>query len=214
MVDTGSNASIRLNRGTFDAIEGIGGITSIDREQVITLNGHVRRRFGKLSTFTLGDFALEGIHVGESSDDAIGLRYLSRYRIRLDTSRRLLFLDKGLDYAARRRITRLGFSCLRTNDRIEVFRVNRKSHAENAGLRKGDIVRKVDGAVATLSLIRRKKTEFGTLTLEIERGGAIVNITLTVTDDVDPLAPTTHERQGSAAPNRLDGELSNHNLVN
>jgi predicted aspartyl protease len=158
------------------------------------VGGPIHMAMGRLAKLQLGSFALESpitgfVDVGEIAepDEAgnIGGRFLRRFRVIFDYSRKRMILERGKYFSEPEEFDMSGAGLVaegETFQQIRVVGVREKSPAADAGLRPQDLILKIDDQradILTLSkikqLFRRDGREYS---LIVKRGEQELRITL------------------------------------
>jgi hypothetical protein len=106
----------------------------------------------------LGPFQHESLKMASAVGSALGNRYLSRYRAVFDFPGRTIYLKKGSRYSEPDRDDASGLAVIRQNGEFVVDTVDPISCASQAGIRKGDIVLRIENEdVKEMSLFQLRE---------------------------------------------------------
>ncbi len=138
--------------------------------------------------FRLGQLEYDSILFNDGRRSILGLIFLAHHRFTFDFPNRRLYLRQlhKMQYknALKIDLTRYGFVLGRKDGRFVVLSVQPGKAAHRKGLRRGDVVLRLSGQnislFAATDLMRRLASvdsEFQSWSLEIERGGEILELT-------------------------------------
>jgi hypothetical protein len=144
-VDTGMNSSGLLDSALFSRLVRCHELRATGDRKFLELSGIGSEQFGTISHFSLGSFRHQNLRMGSSSQNVIGLGYLSRFRVTIDFPHGQLYLAKGRQFAAPDCGDTCGLAFRFKTGRVEVVFVDQKSPAHSAGAQAGDVIEKVNG---------------------------------------------------------------------
>jgi hypothetical protein len=174
-IDTGNAGKSSLKESLLDRLVSSheARVTGVDK--VVDLSGSHYPRVTRLSHLCLGPFRHDNLQFSSGNQNAIGLNYLSRYRVTIDFPNQRLYLAKGKRFGAPDLGHTCGFDLLFRAGRIEVESVDERGPAHAAGLRAKDVIVKLCGKSVSAwkpsDVHRLLKTEGKTVQVTIERGG-------------------------------------------
>lgn len=187
VIDTGAD-SMSLQDETFDALVDQDLIQLKGSYGTSTVGGNVRSNRGLLDGLTLGPFTHKGICVSRIHENALGLRFLARFRVILDFPEQALYLRKGLNYDKPEPAATSGLMLQWENGAILVSSVRKGGPSEKAGVRAGDVLVKINlQPAATLDPfdVRQMLTSLGgsKVPMTIRRGKREIEIQLVLDAD-------------------------------
>ena len=145
MVDTGFSGELGLNTRAFDELVKRGQLNVTRNTATQGLDGKNEPRTGVVDSFLLGAFRHESILVMESSSNLIGLRYLSRYNVVFDYDNKKVYLKEGNKFNDVMQAGKSGIGFLWVDQQVVVDSVGEGSPAETVGIRKADVIVKING---------------------------------------------------------------------
>ena len=196
LVDTGAGAPVILEQH-FVEKHGIDTAKTIEAPGGMGVGGDSRTRVGRIAGIEFGGIALgrpvthfsqatAGALSSPDSDGLIGGEVLSRFTLTIDASKRQLLFVPNAAIAAAFESDMSGLHLTaadETYQTIEVFEVLPATPGADAGLRRGDAIRAIDGRAVSahdLAAIRELlRTPGRRLALTIVRDGAESTVTLT-----------------------------------
>ncbi len=149
LLDTGMNGSVTLASSEFQRLMKKGMIDSLRSTYAMTAGGEERRLSGRLKTIRIGPFEHRSVIVHESSENKIGLQYLSRFRATLDIPRKRLYLAPGLSFGKTNTVNTSGLYLAWRGNRVVANTISKNSPAQRAGIIKGDLLLEINGIPAT-----------------------------------------------------------------
>ncbi len=187
LVDTGSTSEVTLRADLFDFLHGVGSITRLRENAVVTANGTVQVQEGIMDRSCLGDWEHSNVVVIRGTTFSyVGLKYLNRYTVTFDFPGRRLFLKPGKYFAEKSRRTCLGTGGLWREGKLRLKYVLPDSPAANAGLKVGDIIESVNGKPvdgSSLFKLRRLFENDGeTVSLTLRRGDRVATVKIKLAD--------------------------------
>ncbi|WP_425399954.1 aspartyl protease family protein [Aeoliella sp.] len=142
-VDTGANiTTVRTN--VYDALSQEELLKPSDGQKSWTVSGEVDNRIGFVDQLTLGPFSHRNLRLDRDPMSALGLNYLSRYRLRCDFPNSVLIVDKGERFDKPEPNATSGMAILQIDGRKVVHRVHPDGPADLVGLQRGDIIVELD----------------------------------------------------------------------
>ena len=149
LFDTGANVCSVRER-VFDSLVASNGIVpSSSSRQAMTGGGEVRGQSGYVTRICTGPFLHEQIRLDRDRVSSIGLRYLSRFKMRCDFPNHALYLSKGNQYGKPEPTATTGLGILEIRGQKIVASVEPSSAAADAGIQFGDIILSVEGKPAS-----------------------------------------------------------------
>ncbi len=189
-MDTGRLANIGVRDGTIHALRSFGELRRIqpigsDWDPNWTgLRGRVRR-------VGVGTFAHQDLHVDTCGENVLGLPYLSRFKIVFDFPGHALYLAPGRRFNDPDRDDMSGLWIRKLDRQQLITRLGADSPAGKAGLRKGDVILRIDGRDADgfseLELRHLFEEKGRAVALSVSRGGRQLDVKLLLDDYVDRL---------------------------
>lgn len=178
LVDTGcapGGGTGLLRADTFEVLVGRGRVRPIDTALAATLSGPSLRRRGRVAEAELAGYRHPDLIFSTSQWNVLGLNYWSRYVATFDFPGQAIYLKKGVRFDQPDTHDLSGLSVVRAGGgRTVVVAVDDGTPAARAGIRPGDVIRKVNGAEAgdmTLTAVRRLLAARGAkVTLVLGRG--------------------------------------------
>ncbi len=86
----------------------------------------------------VGSDTYSGLLLGESTQNALGLRFLNRHHVIMDFPNQQLYLKKGLGSFQVDRLDKSGIKLINDNGQLIVAIVDARGPAKSAGIQKGD----------------------------------------------------------------------------
>lgn len=114
-----------------------------------TAGGKIEGKSGYLSQLRLGDFSHERLRMDSDIVSILGLRYLSRYKLRLDLPGGEAFLDRGQRCSVADPAATSGLVVIQTEQKRLIVGVEPDGAASKAGLSAGDEIVAVNGNAIT-----------------------------------------------------------------
>ncbi len=152
LIDTGANITT-VRKDIYESLLKDELLKPGDGQKSWTVNGEVENRIGYVDRLSFGPFSHRNLRLDQDPMSALGLNYLSRYRLRCDFPNSGLILEKGERYAKPEPNATSGMAILQVDGRKVVHGVHADGPADRAGLQKGDVVVKInDRQVSTLDL--------------------------------------------------------------
>jgi hypothetical protein len=144
VIDTGANAST-LRSSVFDELVDKGDISPSIAHNGISMGGTFRAQSGYVNQLKLDSFTHQNIRLDRDPFSALGIRYLSRYRFRLDfAGGKASFLAGGRINSPEPTATS-GLGILQMNGQKVVCAVEPTGPAATLGIVPGDVIMTVAG---------------------------------------------------------------------
>jgi hypothetical protein len=175
VIDTGANAST-LRSDVFDELIKKGDIHPATNHSGVAMAGTFRAQSGYANEIQLESFTHRNIRLDRDPFSALGIRYLSRYKVRLDFTGGKAYFAASSRFAVPDPIGTSGLAILQMNGEKVVYRVEPVGPAAALGVAPGDVVMSVAGRDAhqhdMVSLHEVLTREPGTLVpLKLSRKG-------------------------------------------
>jgi hypothetical protein len=146
-IDTGSTNNC-IAHASFVTLANQGELDTGSSYKVLTVAGGTPTTPCLLHSFTLGDHVHSNLFCNSSSENLLGMRYLSRYILTFDFPRNIAYFRKGRRYAS---IDSTGFSGIQTarnETGFSVLAVTPGGAAAAAGIQVGDQIVEINGKSA------------------------------------------------------------------
>jgi hypothetical protein len=144
LIDTGADAPT-LNTRLFDALVKQQLLRIGMPYDAITPAGRIHVKAGRLDNLSIASFEHESTRVVRGSENAIGLRYLSRFTVTFDFPEEALYLRKGKRYSKPDAGATSGLVLRRIDGLVVVDSVPEDSPAQKAGILAQDVILEIDG---------------------------------------------------------------------
>jgi hypothetical protein len=148
ILDTGSNGSIVVPRGTFDHLVRSKQVSVLGSRVVTSVDRKSRQRFGVLKRLEIASGVIHNLTIGESTRDSIpriGLGVLRRYVVTLDVDGKVAYFRKGKHFASTDRLDKSGITLDRVLGEFRATSITKNSPALVADIRVGDRIEMVNG---------------------------------------------------------------------
>ncbi|MGD0899076.1 MAG: PDZ domain-containing protein [Thermoguttaceae bacterium] len=182
-VDTGDTGTGRLDYSLFSRLAGSHELRVTGDTDTMTLPGVGSPRVARLSHLSLGPFRHENLRFASSKQNALGLKYLSRYRVTIDFPNQRLYLAKGKRFSDHDRGSTCGLSLLFKPGALAVEKVDEKGPAQLAGVLAGDVITHLCGkpisALKPSEISRLLKAEDKAVQMTLQRGGKTMEVAFT-----------------------------------
>jgi hypothetical protein len=161
IIDTGDISSGSLGRVIYQELKGRGKLRHAGQMGGLTASGTDRLNLGQLDCLKLGPFEHKNLYFKQAStisNPRLGLTFWSRYRVVFDFKEQVAYLRKNSRHARPDAIDGSGLGMLLEEGLAIVSRVEERSPAAKAGIRKGDEVVLIAGrkaAGANLVVLRK-----------------------------------------------------------
>jgi hypothetical protein len=148
MLNTGSNTST-LRDGRFEELFQHGLLIASMPYSGYATAGTLRGQTGYVSTLRLEPYSHENIRMDRDPFSAIGVRYLSRYKCRLDFPNNVAYFERGSRFSFSDPVATSGLSILQINGEKVIYSVERGGPGAAQALQSGDVILTVEGRKAT-----------------------------------------------------------------
>ena len=101
MIDTGYAGTGMLEEGSLAQLLAARELRVTGEEHAVSISGISSARVVRLSQLSLGTFEHHDFRFTSSSDNVLGLDYLSRYKVTIDFRKELIYLAKSKSFADR-----------------------------------------------------------------------------------------------------------------
>lgn len=182
VIDTGESG-IRVEKDLIARLKRHDQLTAVGSNLSATALGRIYspEYYGPF-TFSVGGMSHKGLLFHESTESALGLSYLSRYKVTLDFPRSQLFLSKSGQFLRIDSPNISGLFICREDGHTSVLAVEPESPGYEAGIREGDKILKIDEIDSSpLSLFAIRKilrTEGRQVAMKLNRGGTVIDASL------------------------------------
>jgi hypothetical protein len=183
-IDTGAiwTGDGELGHRFFDELERLGKVQPSYTMQLNAIGSHRAAPLGPLSTLKVGRFEHRSLFVSSSLRNRLGLDYCSRYNVTFDFPRQRLYLRKSKHFDRPPRFWWSGLHFSRSTGEVRVSRVEPGRPAEEAGIRKDDVIVSVAGLPAARTrLFALRRSLYGRRTsvpITLERNGQPFSVLL------------------------------------
>jgi len=145
---TGHAGSVRLGGHLFEHCGERGEIRKTSRKLVVSGAGKQELETGRLDELMFGPYVHHDVVVSKGHSALVGLRYLSRYVLTIDLSGQVMYLRRGKNFDKPDREDMSGLHVLKIDGQFVVGEVDEGSPADDAGMRKGDVIVEISGRPA------------------------------------------------------------------
>ena len=144
LIDTGGNGSGQLTKDVIGLLIEQRLVSDVASDAMVSISGvHFTRRV-RINHFKVGSLEYSNLLMGESRQNAIGLRFLKRHRSILDFPNKRLYLRKGLYSFILDREDKSGIKIINDNGKIIIELIDKRGPAVVAGLKKGDVIKSIN----------------------------------------------------------------------
>lgn len=147
-IDTGAHGCA-LRGGLFDQLVEQNLLRPGAPFVSITAAGQLRGKAGKLASFALESFSHRDLRFERLNTSALGLRYLSRFRVTFDFPKKMAYFRKGAHYSDPDPSATSGMTLNRIDGKTTVESVMKDGPADRAGLRPNDVLVEINGKDAS-----------------------------------------------------------------
>jgi hypothetical protein len=144
LIDTGANVST-LRDSCFDELAGQGSLVVAGPVSGYAAAGTFYGQIGFVSEIKLDAYSHQGTRLDRDPASALGIRYLSRYRVKLDLPGSKAYFAPGKRFTAAEPIATSGLSVLQVNGEKVVSSVERGGPGAVQRIQPGDVILSVDG---------------------------------------------------------------------
>jgi len=144
VIDTGANAST-LRSDVFDELVQKGDIQPAIAHGVVAMAGTFRAQSGYVNELHLESFSQSSIRLDRDPFSTIGVRYLSRYSVRLNFIDGKAYFAAGNRFSTAEQTATGGLAILQMNGEKVVCAVEPAGPAAASGIVPGDVIVAVDG---------------------------------------------------------------------
>jgi predicted aspartyl protease len=144
LIDTGVTGSGQLTKDVIGLLIEQRLVSDVASDTMVSISGvHFTRRV-RINHFKVGSLEYSNLLMGESRQNAIGLRFLKRHRSILDFPNKRLYLRKGLYSFVLDREDKSGIKIINDNGKIIIELIDKRGPAVVAGLKKGDVIKSIN----------------------------------------------------------------------
>lgn len=144
ILDTGANRS-HVSNDVFHALADEDALRLAGSALGMTLGGGIQASIGYANRFAIGEFSHQGIRFDSDAMSGLGLNYLSRYRLRCDFPNNVLYLCEGARFNRPESTATSGMAIAEIHGLKTVVAVEPGNAADTAGIRRGDVIKTIDG---------------------------------------------------------------------
>ena len=159
-VDIGSPAMLDLHTPFVKKNDLLSKVRNSVATTAGSIGGTFESRLARMNSIEIGPYRIADPIVGLSTVDRgllasedyagnVGNELLDRFTITLDYERRQIWLEPGAGYRERQSFSRLGAGFVKYGDEVRALQVIPGSPAAVAGLKDGDVVKTVNGRLAS-----------------------------------------------------------------
>ncbi len=167
LLDTGLSSTGDLATKSFDTLLRNADLTVFGTRLFETISGTSEIRIGRLKQLSLGDFTVRGAAVSEAEESRLGLGFCSRFVMTLDLANDKVYLKKGKNFDRVDAHDLSGLHLLRKDGKVVVHSVDKRSTAEAAGIKGGDLLVKVDDTKTDELSMFKLRLRFSTVTKKL-----------------------------------------------
>jgi hypothetical protein len=192
LVDTGCPVYNAVNREAFKEIKNRDPDIVFTGSQDLSDNITREIQVARLRSVAIGPFEYQNMIFIEDYSSILGLPFLSRHLVTLDFARSKIYLKKRVrsthaEGPLQITVGTLGFVLRRIDHNVTILSVDPNANAYDAGIRKNDIILKVDGKdIASCDLITLAglllKADAESVTITIRRNGDLRKVTCSLED--------------------------------
>ena len=175
IIDTGDTGSGRVTTDLLELLIEKNFVSDISSDDSVGASGIYSQRRARVGSFKIGSLQYSGLLMSESRQNALGLGFLRRHRVILDYPNKKLYLKKGFLSFVPDRQDKSGLKLINDNGELVIALIDDRGPASEAGIQKGDIIKKVnDNVVSGFDLSNIRKLLQGDdgekITVTISRG--------------------------------------------
>jgi PDZ domain/Aspartyl protease len=167
LLDTGLRITGDLATKSFDTLLRNADLTVFGTRLFETISGTSEIRIGRLKQLSLGDFTVRGAAVSEAEESRLGLGFCSRFVMTLDLANDKVYLKKGKNFDRVDAHDLSGLHLLRKDGKVVVHSVGKRSTAEAAGIKVGDLLVKIDDTKTEELSMFKLRQRFSTVTKKL-----------------------------------------------
>ncbi len=179
LIDTGmaSPGIGEVAASTFEGLQKAARLRPLETDgKILTISGVVSNRRAQLDVFRFGDYEHHNLRLNAGTLNALGLRYLSRYKVTLDLPRHQAWFEPGKRYSNPSVFDASGLVVSRQSGKTTIDWLHPDGPAHEAGIKSGDVLTHINGqevGAHSLFTIRQALCESGRkLGITVERSGA------------------------------------------
>jgi hypothetical protein len=182
LIDTGSNAST-LEANEFDGLFRDGLINAGTSHNVTAAAGTFRGQSGYIAELKIGDHSHQNLRIDRDPFSALGLRYLARYKLQLDSPTGVAYFVPGSRFSNPEPTATSGLSIIQVEGEKVVSAVEPGGPAESQFIQPGDVLLVVDGLPARdcdMVQLREILTRQpgASVSMQLRRNGQVFNAAL------------------------------------
>ncbi len=190
-LSTGSYFGIQVHDWLFSSLRAEGKLREIHPNPMLTPASLQNRSGGLLSKVSWGGFTRRDVWITNGDGNALGLKYLSRFVITIDSTGGQIYLRPGKKLSRPDSRDVAGFDTEKREGVIVVTAVRERSPASEAGVFVGDSVTSINGATCRgIRLLefawRVEESKGARLTLTLDRNGASITVSFDVPLSMGP----------------------------
>jgi PDZ domain/Aspartyl protease len=167
LLDTGLSSTGDLATKSFDTLLRNADLTVFGTRLFETISGTSEIRIGRLKQLSLGDFTVRGAAVSEAEESSLGLGFCSRFVMTLDLANDKVYLKKGKNFDRVDAHDLSGLHLLRMDGKVVVHSVGKRTAAEAAGIKVGDLLVKIDDTKTEELSMFKLRQRFSTVTKKL-----------------------------------------------
>lgn len=179
LIDTGETGSGRLTNDMIELLIEKRYVSGVASDTMVSAYGIYLSRRVRMNHFKVGSLEYSNLLMGESQQNAIGLRLLKRHHSILDFPNKRLYLRKGLYSFIFDHEDKSGIKIINDNGQIVIGLIDKRGPAAVVGLKKGDVIKSINKMpVDGNDLLRIRNTLKGKngekILIKIDRDGKII----------------------------------------
>lgn len=204
LIDTGKSNVLSLEPKLYDALVTKGHIVPRSNGLTAAIGQAVRIERGILRSIKLGPYPLFNVSVVKSTQNAVGMLFLSKFDSTLDFPNETAHFIPGKRYLLPDDRDRSGLAFGRREENTYVHDVEHQGPADQADIRAGDLLLEFDGSPADtfrLSEIQSRLCQKGAaVQLKLERNGVPIHTKLSLSNAPDPFPAELPRRTAKPFP--------------